>query len=152
MRDYQTLLLAFIALVILSLPACGRDLAQTPGEVSGVVDPFEPPEPPEDYAGRSNPLTNDPDTMAKGAALFAANCASCHGELGMGDGSVSASLDPRPPNLAANQKSLSDAYLFWRIAEGGALEPFRSQMPAWRSLLTDTHIWQIITYIRALEE
>jgi hypothetical protein len=55
-----------------------------------------------------------------------------------------------PQNLAENQSQLSDSYLFWRISEGGLMDPFYSLMPAWRGLLDEEEIWQIITYVRTM--
>jgi len=40
-----------------------------------------------------------PDLVAKGKALFATNCASCHGPQGFGDGPASAALNPKPRNF-----------------------------------------------------
>lgn len=37
--------------------------------------------------------------IALGRELFRANCASCHGDNGMGDGPSAATLDPRPRNF-----------------------------------------------------
>ncbi|MEI6723417.1 MAG: FTR1 family protein, partial [Betaproteobacteria bacterium] len=37
--------------------------------------------------------------LARGAALYAANCASCHGALGHGDGPAAQGLDPAPANF-----------------------------------------------------
>ncbi len=40
-----------------------------------------------------------PELIAKGKALFAVNCASCHGANGMGDGPAAAALNPKPRNF-----------------------------------------------------
>lgn len=37
--------------------------------------------------------------LARGAALYAANCASCHGPLGRGDGPAAKGLDPAPASF-----------------------------------------------------
>ena len=71
-----------------------------------------------------------------------------NGFTGEGDGTASAGLDPKPQNLAERQSELSDAYLFWRISDGGLIEPFNSLMPGWRGLLSEDQIWQVITYLR----
>ena len=66
----------------------------------------------------------------RGAALFAANCASCHGSSGAGDGKASASLVPKPANLTA--ASFSDERLssvLWNGIAGSAMPPWR-QLPA----------------------
>lgn len=36
--------------------------------------------------------------LEKGAELFAQNCASCHGEKGLGDGPAGNALNPKPRN------------------------------------------------------
>jgi mono/diheme cytochrome c family protein len=109
------------------------------------------PEPPADYADKTNPLTADTSTVSEGATFYQADCASCHGTEGRGDGPAGANYDPKPTNLAATQKNSSDAYLFWRISEGGAMQPFNSVMPGWKGLMSDKRIWQVITYIRTLK-
>ena len=108
------------------------------------------PEPPQDYAVKKNPFTGKSQQAGQGQELYEADCASCHGLSARGDGPVAASLSPKPGNLAEDQSELSDAYLYWRIAEGGLIEPFRSGMPAWRGLLTEEQIWEVITYIRSI--
>jgi len=41
----------------------------------------------------------------EGAAFFAANCVSCHGAGGLGDGPIAAGLARRPANLTALARS-----------------------------------------------
>lgn len=43
-----------------------------------------------------------PELQKKGAELFKANCASCHGDAGKGDGLAAAALTPKPRNFAAS--------------------------------------------------
>jgi mono/diheme cytochrome c family protein len=105
---------------------------------------------PEDYATLSNPLSGDATSIESGKILYEADCASCHGVTGHGDGSAASGLDPKPGDLATNQKNLSDSYLYWRISEGGLMEPFNSMMPAWKGILREDLIWQIILYLRTL--
>jgi mono/diheme cytochrome c family protein len=40
-----------------------------------------------------------PELLKRGRELFAASCASCHGENGLGDGPAGAMLNPRPRNF-----------------------------------------------------
>ncbi len=40
--------------------------------------------------------------LTKGAELYKANCASCHGEQGRGDGAAGSALNPKPRNFADN--------------------------------------------------
>lgn len=47
----------------------------------------------------ANPKAGNPEAVAKGKATYAAQCASCHGASGMGDGVVGASLPQKPSNF-----------------------------------------------------
>jgi mono/diheme cytochrome c family protein len=131
--------------LVLFLAACsGSDDAQKTLDI-------ERPAPPAEYAGKANPLTDDAAAGA-GQPIYAANCASCHGAEGMGDGPAANSLNPKPKPLATEMNALKDDYLFWRIAEGGAFAPFASAMPAWKSILSEDEIWQVIAFLRTLEK
>lgn len=149
-------LLPLISILIIlggaALAACGGDgerpQTNAGGEQAVLVERLEPPP---DYADRSNPYTGDNEATAKGEVFYQANCAACHGNSGRGDGPASASLDPRPQNLAQYQQGMSDAYLYWRIAEGGLMKPFTSLMPGWKSIMTEEQIWQVITYLRQFD-
>lgn len=68
--------------------------------------------------------------VSRGTVLFAANCASCHGSTGAGDGKASASLLPKPANLTAAR--FSDERLssvLWNGVAGSSMPPWR-QLPA----------------------
>lgn len=137
-----------ILLVIAGLAACGGGQS-TPVTQTADGQTLERPAPPSEYAKMKSPKPSDSD-LAEGERIYQVNCASCHGEKGLGDGPASASLDPRPQPLAQNSSGLSDAYMFWRISEGGLMAPFNSAMPAWKSILKEDQIWQVISYIRML--
>jgi mono/diheme cytochrome c family protein len=71
-----------------------------------------------------------PEELIRGETLFAANCASCHGPSGRGDGNASASLLPKPADLTAAR--FSDERLssvLWNGVAGSAMPPWR-QLPA----------------------
>ena len=109
---------------------------------------------PDEFADLENPLAYGPEAIAAGEEIFAANCAACHGANGQGDGPAAASLDPKPADFtdAAMMNSLSDAYLFWRVSQGGAVAPFNSAMPAWENGLSEEERWQVISYIRTFTD
>jgi mono/diheme cytochrome c family protein len=109
------------------------------------------PTPPAPYAGRTNPLASDAAAVEAGQKLYAANCASCHGDKAMGDGPAAKSLNPQPKPLVGRKGELSEAYMFWRISEGGLIEPFHSVMPAWKMILKEEQIWQVVAYLRTLQ-
>ena len=102
---------------------------------------------PEGYAGLTNPVQADEVSLERGAALYIANCASCHGDGGMGDGPAGSALNPAPSAIAHTSQMMADDYLFWRISEGGV--PFSTTMPAWK-VLNEQARWDVINYMRAL--
>ena len=56
--------------------------------------------PPVDVMKFSTPT---PDLLQKGKELFKANCSSCHGDNGEGNGIASATMNPKPRNFHAPQ-------------------------------------------------
>jgi mono/diheme cytochrome c family protein len=102
---------------------------------------------PETYAGLKNPVPADEASLERGQALYMAQCASCHGDGGMGDGPAGAALDPAPAPVAHTSQMMADDYLFWRISEGGA--EFSTTMPGWKTL-PEQDRWDMINYVRAL--
>lgn len=104
---------------------------------------------PEDYRNARNPLRITEDVLGAGAKLYADNCASCHGARGMGDGAAGKSLNPSPALLAhlIQMPIAVDSYLLWTISDGG--KAFKTDMPAFKGVLTEQEIWKIIGYMRA---
>lgn len=102
---------------------------------------------PAEYAGLTNPIPVDPASLERGASLYVTNCASCHGDGGMGDGPAASALNPAPAPVAHSSQMLADDYLFWRISEGGT--PFGTAMPAWKTFDEQSR-WDVINYMRAL--
>jgi mono/diheme cytochrome c family protein len=141
----KTLLLAFITLF---LTACGaQDDQPGPGMGRDGMMTRHHAEIPTEYAGLTNPVPADAASLERGAALYATNCASCHGDGGMGDGPAGTALDPAPAPVAHTSQMMSDDYLFWRISEGGT--PFGTLMPAWK-VLNEQARWDMVNYMRAL--
>jgi mono/diheme cytochrome c family protein len=105
---------------------------------------------PEAYASLSNPTPADAGSVERGAAIFVSSCAVCHGDGGMGDGPGAANLDPEVSAIAHTSQMLSDAYLFWRVSEGGQGDPLKSAMPTWKETLDEQARWDVINYVQAL--
>ena len=135
-----------VLLLVIFLSACGgrADNAQ--------MLEIERPAPSAEYAGRNNPLARDAAAIEAGKQVYAANCAACHGDEAMGDGPAANSLNPKPMPLATEMNVLQDDYIYWRIAEGGAYSPFTSAMPAWKSILSEDEIWQVIAFMHTLAQ
>jgi mono/diheme cytochrome c family protein len=108
---------------------------------------------PPDYASAHVPSAawTDPRMIARGKEIFMTRCAVCHGDTGDGKGPAGLALPLKPPDLR-DVKMVSEMagnYWFWRISEGGAVEPFKSMgsaMPAWKGELSVEDRWAVIAY------
>ncbi len=129
----KKVLFVVLILAAFALAACG-------GSATATLAPV-----PADYAGKTNPL--GPDAATAGAEVFKTNCESCHGPQGHGDGPAGAALDPQPKNLAVFAPTVGDDYLYWRINTGKE----GTSMVAWKGVLTDEQIWQVVSFIRTLK-
>ena len=104
---------------------------------------------PAEYADLVNTTPADAASLRRGQMVYAAQCESCHGASGMGEGPAGQALDPAPAPIAHTSQMLSDGYLFWRISEGG--HSFATAMPAWGEALSQQARWDLINYMRSLE-
>jgi mono/diheme cytochrome c family protein len=132
--------LYLVVLSLFALTACGESNSPAGSEPISTLAPV-----PAEYAGKTNPF--GPEAAGECAKIFKTNCESCHGPQGHGDGPAGAALDPRPKDLSELQKVASDDYLFWRISEGKE----GTSMVAWKGILTEEQIWQVISFIRTLK-
>jgi copper resistance protein D len=93
-----------------------------------------------------NPIPRSPESIARGREIFQHNCVVCHGIGGRGDGVVAASLPTRPKDLSrlAPPPIFPDGVIAYRIANGVNV------MPAWKTVLSEHDIWDLINFIRSL--
>jgi mono/diheme cytochrome c family protein len=91
-----------------------------------------------------NPLPASEKTLIEGATLYRQMCSACHSLSRESDNSFGASFYPPAPNLPLRGTSYSDTEMFWIVKHGIR----NTAMPAWRKLLSDDEIWQIVTLIR----
>ena len=85
----------------------------------------------------------------RGNALFAANCALCHGPRGDGRGERKEGLD-RPPRDFTDPEwraRTSPRQVFFAIREGLAGTP----MPAWKSL-SERDAWDLTAFVFSIPE
>ena len=130
----------FVLMLLLTvwLSGCGGSEAST--EATAVIESV-----PTEFTGQTNPY--GPEAAGEGAEHYRVYCSSCHGDTGLGDGIAGGSLEPVPANLAELQASVEDDYLFWRIRAGKD----GTAMVAWKGILTDEQIWQVVAFIRTLK-
>jgi mono/diheme cytochrome c family protein/plastocyanin len=94
--------------------------------------------------------------LAEGQALYAANCAACHGETGAGNGVAAAALTQpaksemgrdttAPANFtdAASMLGASPALLQGKIIRGG----MGTGMPYWGPIFTEAQTWALVDYL-----
>ncbi len=143
----------------MSKPTMQRSMTRTAGiglalaliAAAGAAFLFLRAEPP----GRADP--SDAAQVARGKAVYAAQCASCHGERLEGqpdwrsrkpDGRL-----PAPPHDATGHTwHHPDADLFKITRQG--VTPFappgyQSDMPAFGGVLDDGEIWAVLAYIKS---
>ncbi|MBU2652123.1 MAG: c-type cytochrome [Bacteroidetes bacterium] len=93
-----------------------------------------------------NPYTNDTKAPLRGARVYKKVCWTCHGDNGSGTGPQAAEIETKPANfkdpLVAGR---SDGALFWWISNGG------SDMQAFKDALTEDEIWDLVMYIRKVQ-
>jgi mono/diheme cytochrome c family protein len=140
MKKFFLLYILFV-LSAAVLWGCGSASSNPNADVIGTLTPVPP-----DFANLANPF--GADAAIAGAAVFKNNCESCHGRQGHGDGPAGTALAPAPKNLALLQTLVGDDYLFWRISVGKD----GTAMIAWKDVLTEEQIWQLVAFIRTLKQ
>ena len=97
---------------------------------------------------------------AAGKTAFEANCASCHGTTGKGDGPVGAALNPHPRDFSIGEFKFDadgsgtpgeDADLKLVIQKGAMAYGGSALMAPWPTL-TDAQVMDIVAHIRSLKE
>lgn len=86
-----------------------------------------------------NPYRGQVSAVKKGAEIYAATCASCHGAKGEGTGNI-------PPLMSKEAQSASDGELFWFITKGDVA----NGMPAWKALPEEQR-WDVVTFVKTLK-
>ena len=93
----------------------------------------------------TNPLNDIAKASREGKSIFNAQCFTCHGTDGKGDGPVAVSLHPKPANLTSDRvQQQSDGAIYWKITNGN------SPMPSFKNALSAKQRWELVDYIRQL--
>ncbi len=86
-------------------------------------------------------------TIDEGKSVYQANCASCHGPQGGGDGPQAGSLSTPPGNLGDLEKmaARSQNDLFQVVSDGS-----QPAMPGFAGKLSEDERWAVVQYVRTL--
>ncbi len=87
------------------------------------------------------PIAADEAAYLAGADVYKQHCASCHGLPGQAPTDYSTTMYPDPPQLFRGKGVTDDpaAETYWKTANGIRL----TGMPAFKTKLTDTQMWQV---------
>lgn len=90
----------------------------------------------------------------QGKNYYYSYCIACHGWLMHGDGPSASELDPRPRTLTRGDymQKKTNLELFTVIKGGGEAVSLSSSMPNWGNVLQDQDIWNIVAFIRAMQD
>jgi putative copper export protein len=95
----------------------------------------------------ASPVAYTSASIARGAALYPANCAACHGRRGKGDGEAARTLEVPPADLtAAHVLDHSEGDIFWWLSSGIP----ESGMPGFAGVLSDDRRWDLVNFVRTL--
>lgn len=107
---------------------------------------FGPAEP--DVPTVTSPIKSSNESQGRGKLVFETNCATCHALNGSGQGPAAHGITTFPRQLWVwnNTDSSTDSYLYWFITNG------RNEMPPWGLVLSENERWDVINYIKTLEQ
>lgn len=95
-----------------------------------------------------NPVAMNETNLKRGQDLYGIYCVACHGERGLGNGSI---IDPkkfsvRPPSLTSRKlREYKDGQIYHIITNG------QNNMGHYRSQIRPMERWAIVHYVRALQ-
>jgi mono/diheme cytochrome c family protein len=111
--------------------------------VAGVLIAAEEWKAPARAAAKKNPVAADAISVGRGKAVYTAECASCHGNSGRGDGPAAKDLEKSAKDMT-KLGGQSDGALFWKITEGK--KPMASY-----AKLSEQQRWDVVNYMRTLK-
>lgn len=87
------------------------------------------------------PVAADENAYLAGAEVYKQQCASCHGLPGQSPSGYATTMYPEPPQLFRGKGVTDDpvAESYWKAANGIRL----TGMPAFKTTLTETQLWQV---------
>ena len=95
----------------------------------------------------SSPIQATPDELLAGLKAYRNNCAGCHGTAAQPSEWGSEDFYPRVPQFAVAPPRKPEWQLFWIVQHGVRY----SGMGAWRHLMPDSTIWQVVGFLSRLD-
>ncbi len=96
------------------------------------------------------PWVANEKVVAFGKQLYGANCASCHGKTGHGDGSMGAALNPKPRNFVEGKWTQGDGVIaHYKVLVNGIPG---SSMASFSATLKPSDRWAILQFIETITE
>lgn len=108
---------------------------------------------PAEARARKNAVPRSDEAVARGKALYAEHCESCHGPKGKGDGPDAKPGHDAPHDLssAALQARMTDGEILWKLTEGRS-ENGHVVMPGFREdIASEDDRWKVVHYVRTLK-
>jgi mono/diheme cytochrome c family protein len=142
--NMNNLLWTVILILVLSVYASagGSPLNDHAGSETGKVNGLRSA--PEETNNRNNQITKETGSINRGKDLYLHKCALCHGEKADGNGPAASSLDTKPANLKKMSGMHSDEEIAATIENG------RGAMPAWKNILSESQIRDMVNYVQSL--
>jgi mono/diheme cytochrome c family protein len=83
----------------------------------------------------------------RGKRIFKTRCMICHGATGVGNGAGGKALSPKPQNLTLSMvQKQTDGEIFWKVSTG------RNAMIKWGPILSESERWDVVNYVRTLDD
>ena len=87
-----------------------------------------------------------PDMIQRGALLYRAACAHCHGGPGAAPEDWGKGMQPVPGSLVDAPRKWRPNELYWVTRHGIKM----SGMPAWETHLSDAELWAVVAFVQVL--
>ncbi|MDB5749259.1 MAG: cytochrome [Massilia sp.] len=92
------------------------------------------------------PPLGAPAQVARGALLYSAHCAQCHGGPGFAQSTIGQSMQPLPGPLVDASARWQPRELYWITRHGIKM----SGMPAWEFHLGEDDLWAVVAFMGVL--